>query len=271
MKFGTVPTLRSRDFWRGLPLKIEWVEGEFEKLIQSDVDGIFVNPDESASLFSFFKEVPQQVTECQFVDFVEIHQKNLLPRSFLRETGSEFLAMGTRSLDTRLRAYLTGLCPWTSLFAVLAVEKGFFDIQFIVEKKGEAEELINRLKTFCFGVQFHEIEHHELTVQPLNGSLLVNTLIPQDYPALMEDLAYLNFLSPQGLVVETHESTGLHPLLEEARHSKIALLDGQITQAFAEYKAFTHYPGLLPWTFKEYSEKRKAFFEQQNPPNSPSV
>ena len=271
MKLGTVPTLRAREFWRQLPLKIDWVEGEFEQLLTAGVEGIFVNPDESEHLFEFFKEVPQQVSECRFVDFVEIHKGQLRPRSFLRETGSEFLATGTKSLNTRLRAYLTGVGSWTSLFAVLAVEKGFFDIQIIVENKGQATELIKRLKTFCFGINFQEIEHHELTTQPVNGSLLVNTMMPLEFPALMEDLAYLNYLSPQGLVLETHESVGVHPLLEEARHSNVCVLDGQMTQAFAEFKAFTHYPGLLPWSFKEYSEKRKAFFEQRQSANSPSV
>jgi hypothetical protein len=259
-KLGTVPTLRAREFWRTLSLPVEWVEGEIDELLQAKVDGIFVNPDDSEALLPRFHEVPRQVVECQFFDFIEIERGRTFPRSFLRSSGSELFARGTKILDTKLRAYVTGTGPWARLFCLLAVEKGYSHLCIIVEKVEEAAPMLKRLSQFCFGVHVEVIEHVDLTLQPNNGSLLVNTISPEHSLDLISDLAYLNYLSPTGLVIETHETKGVHPLLEEARHSNLAVLDANETQGLAEYKAFTHYPGLLPWTIEEYLEKRKSFF-----------
>lgn len=260
-KFGTVPSLRAREFWRGLSLPIDWVEGEIDELLKANLEGIFVNPDESESLLPLFKEVPKPVEECAFIDFVQIQNRKAIPRSFLRTFGSEFLARGTKAMNIKRRAYITGTGPWARLFSVLAVEKGYSSLAVIVEDPEEATDMIHRLRRFCFGVTIVPLRHSDLTLQPNNGSLLVNTLSPEAVPDLIFDLAYLNYLSTDGLVIETHQWSGPHGLLEESLGSGRPVLDGSATQGFAEYKAFSLYPGLLPWSLEEYLQKRQKFFQ----------
>jgi len=78
----------------------------------------------------------------------------------------------------------------------------------------------------------------------------------------MADLAYLNYLSPNSLVIETQETNEVNPLMEEARNSRLAVLDALTVQAFAEYQALKI--ASIGLSFDEYVEKRKAW-TSENP------
>ncbi len=260
LKLGVVPTLRALEFWKSLQLGVAWSVAEMKDLVATDVVGIFVDPDESDAILGQFKEIPRHVVECRFVDFIENRKNHHLPKSYMRTYGKEIFACGVRGLDIRLRAYITGVGPWARVFGLLAVEAGYSHISWVVEEAEQAREISEQLRRFCFGVQFEALKHSELTLQPNNGSLLVNTLSPASNPELIQDLAYLNFLSPQGLLIDTCEGEARHELLIEAKNSTIAILDANFTKGFAEYQALQAYPGLLPWKLDEYLEKRRKFF-----------
>lgn len=261
MKWGVHPRVKRFEFWKSLNLPGEWIQGEIDELIAAKVNGIFVNPDDSDEFYRRSRQIVRQVEESRFIDFIELNAKGLRPLSQARQFGAELLVRGSRSLDTGLRAYVTGNGPWARLFALIAIEKGFSDVRLVVKELEEAQILIDDFKKFCFGVNFEAIRHADLTLQANNGALLVNTIDPHSDPELAADLAYLNYLSPSALVIETHESSEANPLVEEARHSRLALLDGATVQGFVEFNALKIAGISIP--FDEYLEKRAG--------NSPSV
>lgn len=260
IKLGATQGLPSLAFWRSLNLDVEWVEASFDELLKrKDLGGIFVNPDDSSEILRKIKRVPRTIQEGGFVDFIEMTPQGPHPKSFLRENGIELFVRGGRALDSRKKAYVAGVGPWAKLFSLLAVQLGFNSLEIVVEKIEDGEQMAAEMRRFCFGVEIQMIPHSELTLQPNNGAILVNTLDPAQYPEVIADLSYLNFLSLDGLVIETHETTGENTLVEETQNSKIALVEAADTQAFFEAKAFSLFPGLLPWSLEEYTQKRKSF------------
>jgi hypothetical protein len=257
MKWGLHTGHRRREFWKSLQLPGEWIEGETAELVAAKVAGIFVNPDDSDRFYRESRQIIQQVEETRFIDFLEVNERGLRPVTLLRTSGAEIFVRGNRHLDTRLRAYITGVGPWSRLFALLAIEKGFADVQIVVDEKDQAATFVSDLKKFCFGVKIEEIQHADLTLQANSGGLLVNAMGPGSSSELMEDLAYLNYLSPSALVIDTQESPDGSVLQEEARNSKLAVLDGAFTQGFAEYQALRL--ARIPLTLEEYLAKRASF------------
>jgi len=260
MKLGVVESLGIAEFWLSLGLPVEWVRGSFDDLMkQKDLAGIFVNPDDSAVLLPQFKKVSRLVQETGFVDFVEITRGEAHPKSYMREHGIEIFVRSVAALNNQKSAYISGSGPWAQLFCHLAIQMGFRDISLVAENVDTATDMAHRLEKTCFGVNFRVLLHSELTLQPNNGSLLVNTLDALENPEVIADLAYLNFLSLEGLVVEVREAKELNTLADEAENSKIAMIHADRLQAFREVKSFSHFPGLLPWSLDEYFEKRKSF------------
>ncbi|MFN7729365.1 MAG: hypothetical protein ACK5P7_09445 [Bdellovibrio sp.] len=260
IKLGAAANLASLSFWRSLNLQVDWVEAPYEELFaRKDLRGIFVNPDDSEAILDHLKRIPRSIQECGFVDFIEMTPQGPNPKNFLRENGVELFARGTRTLDNRKKAYISGSGPWAKLFCVIAVQMGFQSLLIVVTDKSAGRFIAEELRRFCFGVDIDLIQHSELTLRPNDGSLLVNTVDPHEYPDVIADLSYLNFLSLEGLVVETHETIKENTLVLETKNSRIALIEASVTQAFFEAKAFSLFPGLLPWSLDEYAEKRKTF------------
>jgi len=265
MKWGLHESLTAKDFWSSLSLAGEWVTGDFDQLMGEQLQGIFVNPETAMGIESKFKEVPRAVFECRFVDFIKTQKSHISPSSSMRLHGEEFFSLGTRILDSGKWAYITGYGPWSQLFAVLAVSKGFSQLRIVVESPDEAIPMIAHLKKFCFNVEIEALRFTDLTLQPNNGSLLVNSVDPGANLEFLEDLAYLNFLSPGALLIETHVSPPgalANPLLTEAKNSKLAVLDGETTQAFAEYHVLRDNLGVINGIgdFQQYQLRRRQFF-----------
>lgn len=246
----------SAALWRDMGFPVDWVEDDLPSLLTSGLLGVFTDPEKSEQTLPLLSGLPRVVDETRFVDFIELASGRPWARSSFRSAGAEFLGKGVPSLSSSMRAYVAGSGPWARLFALLAVEHGFRQLRFVVEDPAEVQDLIRELNRFCFGVEIQALPHVELTLQPNNGSLLVNTLASAENAELVADLAYLNFISPEGLVVDVHEQDNL--LLSEAKGSQIRVLDGAATQAFAEYKSLSQIRGLLTGSFEDYLEMRKS-------------
>jgi len=266
-RLGTPPQGKLFAFWKDLFAEFEWVEAPLPELLSSGVQGIFLDPADSENSLAHFKILPRMVLESRFVDFVEVKEKKIFPRSLLRENGLEFFSLGTKNMNIQQRAYIAGCGAWARVFAMMASSKGYQSIVVITEQPAESAEMIQQLSHLCFGTKFEALGHRDLNLQPNNGSLLVNTLAPELAPEICADLSYLNYLSPSGLVIETHDWHSPHDLIVESKASGRPLIDANSTQGFAEYRGLLLQGRPLALTFAEYLAKRLAHLSQTTVPD----
>lgn len=248
------------EFWRSLNLNAEFISGDWKTLSEiQDLDGIFVDPVFCESLLTQLRQMTREIKAIGYFDFLEKTKLGLSPVSLLRQYGTEMIRSGVVSLDTRKIAYITGSNAWSRIFAILAAQLGFKKVIFVVKSLEENHQLLVDLSAISFGIEFSSMLESELTLQPNNASLLINTIAEQEAPALISDLSYLNYLSLSGLVIDIHESNLKSLLIEETRNSKITLIDGLAVQSFLEYWLLTKQTGLLTSSLSDYVEKRKSF------------
>lgn len=248
------------EFWRSLNLNAEFISADWKTLSGlSGLDGVFVDPILCASLLTELREMTREIKAIGYFDFLEKTKFGLSPVSLLRQYGAEMIRSGVASLDVRKIAYVTGSNAWSRIFAILAAQLGFKKVIFVVKTLEENHQLLADLSAIAFGVEFSSMLESELTLQPNNASLLINTVAEQEEPALISDLSYLNYLSLSGLVIDVHESNLKSLLIEETRNSKITLIDGFTVQSFLEYWLLNKQTGLLTSSFGDYVEKRKSF------------
>ena len=111
--------------------------------------------------------------------------------------------------------------------AAVAIQMGFRRIVMITSQSEEALANVQKFSRLYFDLKFQILGETELTSQPSNGSLLLNTLTPEEGGTIFDDLTYLNFLKKEGLVVDLPLSLQSNPLLEEADHVGVRYLAGQ--------------------------------------------
>lgn len=222
-----------QSFWtQDLKLPVEWVDltsslgvEAAEILKIRGVDGLLVDPEQSAELIAASSRVPAEIVESGTVDSLIFDGRNLWIRCFLREALRRLILLQAPRLDTHSLCYLTGSDAMARLGASVAIQMGFRKLAVISEDSDQLDFFVDNLKRIFFGVDLRLLRETELTLQPNNGSLLINT-IPSDSGSLVfEDLTYLNYLDKQGLVVDLPFSPKTNPLLEEARHTKVLELE----------------------------------------------
>jgi hypothetical protein len=113
-------------------------------------------------------------------------------------------------------AYVTGCHGWARFASVMAIQFGFRRICLVCSDEVTRDKVAQELLRQYFQVEITGIPENELTLQPNNGSLLVNTQMHSENETLLEDLSYLNFLKAEGLVIDFDASSQEHNLLNEA-------------------------------------------------------
>jgi shikimate 5-dehydrogenase len=223
-----------KKFWQDLlKLELQWVEFSTEQisdpvalLKSSDVDGVLLPPEHSDAFLSSSARIPSEVREAGLVDSIVRQNGALWIRCFLRESIHQLILKRASKLDTHSIAYVTGADPLARACIGVAVQMGFKKIILVSEMQDEAQAMIDQYKKLFFGLEFRLLGEAELTSQPNNGSLLLNTLPIETGGAVLEDLTYLNFLNKEGIVVDLPLFVGSNPLLEEATHVGIRRLSG---------------------------------------------
>lgn len=226
---------RRKQFWlERLKLDLQWVDFTPEQLLQpeallksSAVDGVLMPPWHSDTFLGGSAKIPSEVREAGLVDSVVRQNGAMWIRCFLRESLHRLILEKAPKLDTHAIAYVTGSDPVAKLCITTAAQMGYQKIVLISEKKEEAESIVQKLQKLFFSMQFTILGETELTLQPNNGSLLLNTLPVATGGVVFEDLTYLNFLKKEGLVVDIPLNGASNPLLEEAKHVEVRHLSGE--------------------------------------------
>ncbi len=192
----------------------------------SDCDGILLSQALTANFLSSSEKIPIEVIEAGLVDSVIRSNGKLWARCFLKEALRQSILNKAPSLDTHSIAYITGSDELTRLALVVAAHAGFRKMIVVSLDPELAEARVAQLKRLFFDLDIQVIKDFELTLQPNNGSLLINTYTADNGGEVFADLTYLNFLKPDGLVVDLPFSSDANDLLKEADHVKVLTLTG---------------------------------------------
>lgn len=263
-----------KKFWiETLKLPLMWKDFSNEDLndplatLKSDKlsDGLLLSTLFTENILTSNAKVPSEVVEAGLVDSIVRTQGVFWVRCFLKEALRQSILGKSPSLDTHSIAYITGSELMTRLSIVVAAHMGFRRFMVVTREPEAAELRIAQLKKLFFDLEIKVIKDFELTLQPNNGSLLINTYTPEDGGEVFADLTYLNFLKPEGLVVDLPFSAKTNDLLEEAAHVKIPTLTGLEIWGTRDYFFLSAVLGPeLQMTLPNYLLQWREFINQSN-------
>ncbi len=262
---------KRKEFWlQHLKLDLQWVDFSAEQLADpvamlksKDVDGVLMPTGFSQSLLAASNRIPTEVREVSLVDSIVRLQDKLWIRSYLRVALHQQILLHAPSLDTHSIVYVTGSDAQARMCAAIAIRMGFQKIILIAEDHEEAQRIVADISKGFFDLDFKLLRETELTLQPNNGSLLLNTLPVETGGIVFEDLTYLNFLRKDGLVVDLPPGSGVaNPLLEEATHVGIRRVAGSEIWGVRDFM-FLQELGVVKLSQEEYLSQWLKFLSEE--------
>lgn len=121
-----------------------------------------------------------------------------------------------------------------ALVAVL-VSLGFKKI--LLFRPDGSEDIGPRLCRYFIGIDVQTIPFSVITQNQDSTSIIVNAVDLERNSVLMNDLAYFNFMSPKGIIVDLASKTPIHPLLFEAEKAGLRVLKRRDVVSAYDYES----------------------------------
>lgn len=204
-----------RQFWKDNKWNIEWPEVAGDPLLAKQVSLLLVDPNESTDWLHRAKKSSQDLQRIEFTDSIWFENKVYWPKAIYPRALHDMIVRVGKKLDTREWAYVTGTGPWARLAVLTAFDLGYRKLRIISNDSPGILDLATRIQKFCFGIEMEELRHEDVTLQPNNGSLLVNTIDLAVEKDLLSTLLYLNFVRKPALIVDVPFNYQPNPLLQE--------------------------------------------------------
>jgi|GEM_PF-3840438 hypothetical protein len=120
------------------------------------------------------------------------------------------------TLDLRFHVYIIAQDLWIRPLAAAAVNLGFSQIVLV----GTDQEFLKNQKAYLskklIGVHFEVVLTHDLTLQTQQAGLVMNCIDLQKSKESLQDIAYFNFMVPEGLFLDFMEGPSHKLLRDEA-------------------------------------------------------
>jgi len=274
IEFASEPFLPRRKFWQASVeefQKMEFIDAHPDKeelkknhseLFQN-MDAAFISEEYSGAFFEIFQNVTRRILEGRKIDSLFKTESGIWPQCLMREALHELIIQKASRLDTQMRAYVTGSGASMRVALAMLVQLGFSEINIVVDEPEMAQSILSEVnKTFLL-VNFHVLRNTDLTLQPNNGSLLINTVRLEEKGELIEDLSYLNFISLDGLVVDLNLQPVSNQLMEEAGNVGLKILSGIELQGYMDWLFLKRLFGHVSLTSAQYLQKWEEFFKNK--------
>ncbi|MFM6927683.1 MAG: hypothetical protein ACKOX6_04425 [Bdellovibrio sp.] len=217
--------------------------GAFEVLHHQNYSADLLD-DASLALFSFAEAqkllpqlptLPPMAKSLQCFDAFSPEEGKWYPRLFLYEALRSVLVESARDLDNRSPAFVVGEGAELRVVSSVCALLGFAEVYLIGENSEVLAEDVRILSRGYFGVKFKVLPVEELTIQPVSGSLMINTVNMNQHENLLSDLSYFNFLKSTGYVLDCYLGHLQSPLLEEAEKAGLRVLQpASVLQSLVE-------------------------------------
>lgn len=239
-----------RKFWAENKWDIDWIPGEMNQVLsEKKAQGILISPLETKVWVEKAKNSPIDVTRYGFADSLWLQENRYWPRVIYRDLLRDFTVRVAKTLDIGAWAYIVGSNAWTQMFIFLVSDIGYRKICLVDEDELAPRALIKVVSKQCFGVELRTIKPPDLTQEPNNGSLLVNTLDLDLHSTLFQTLLYLNFIHRPGLIMDLHFNGKISGLLGEATQSGFEVISGVDLRALYDCAILEKLkvPNQIPW------------------------
>lgn len=183
--------------------KLELVQSEFEQCKNAeDAIAILVDPADSPTIFRHYTRFAKDAEQLGVVDSIFFEGNRYWPNVLYKKAFGDLVFAKVPSLNIKLRCYLAGDHALMEP-AIFALSKlGYTDFVWVTREPEVAQARIDKVKTMLLGLNLKTIDTSELTLQSNNGSLILNGVTDKDEVDLLDDLAYLNFLQPPGMIID---------------------------------------------------------------------
>lgn len=136
------------------------------------------------------------------------------------------------TLNLNNYAYVVSQDLWIRPLAAAAVNLGFANIKLV----GTDTDFLNEQKKYLsrklIGVRFETVLTQELTLQPQQAGLMMNCLDLNSFKDCLQDLAYFNFMIPEGLFLDFIDGESNHSLRDEADRAHLISLSALEIEQF---------------------------------------
>ncbi len=213
--------------------------------LQKTANCLLVEEDQSVDVLAQFQSLPGDIKLSQACDSVLFTGGKWWVRDFWGLALKESLVKRVARLDTHGVAYLTGdLGRAKSSLAVLS-QLGFKKIHWVTEDTENLRTDRERFMKNFFGIELTLLRGDELTLQPNNGTVLINTLSDPESESesesqLLQNLIYLNFLQRGGAVVDAQVMPLKNQLLDEAESVGVHSVPGWHLEGTRDYLLLPH-------------------------------
>lgn len=214
-----------RQFWSDNKWPVEFLEAEGDPL-NSKAKVVLTDPLESPDWFHRTKKFTQGLQRIEFTDSIWQDHGKFWPKALYPTALHDLVVRVGQKLDTRAWAYVAGVGPWARLAVTTAFDLGYRKVRIISNDHAGVEDLSRKIQKFCFGIELEELATADVTLQPNNGSLLINTFDLETDKDMLTTLLYLNFVRRPALIVDVPFHNALSPLLQEGQHAGFEVISG---------------------------------------------
>jgi hypothetical protein len=268
------------EFWKSLGIDVELVEiseemkqemlahpSLFFRRHTEGFDVAFMDPLTGEKVVRDAAELISEVKDLGWADVLLHERAHLWPRLLQREALRLSIIRAAPDLDSHSVGYVTGKGPAARMVAAVLIQLGFENLAILSDDPARVAEELQGLKRKYFGIQIKFLSEPEMTLQPNNGSIIVNTLSHDVKSDILDDLPYLNYIKKEGLVVDLPLEKGPNQLIDEAKHVEMRVLNGITVRGQRDFLILSQrakWDGeILPISESEYLSKWDAFEMKQ--------
>lgn len=179
---------------------------------------------DSAKILIHYPAQTERVKLLESLDCLLTVQGKQWPQLLMVDAIKRTIRRKTKTLDLNCTAYVVGETSEVRPLVMVATELGFARVTLVsTDEKFLADE-IKFLSRRLVGVKIEPVLTSDLTLQPQDTKLLLNSFNLHKHKEYLHDLAYFNFMVSGGVVVDMH-SDGPHQVLqEEAAKAQLACI-----------------------------------------------
>ena len=266
MEFAPEPFLQRRIFWENNLVefsKVKFVDvmiakEELQKSWKSlfkRMDAAIVAESYSQIFFDILPQINREVREVKKIDSLFKVSAGWSELCLMREVLHEEIISRVPRLDNRAIAYLVGSGTTMRVGMSVLNQLGYQVVCLVVDDESQVESSLIEMKRYFFNLDIRVMINSDLTLQPNNGSILLNTVRLEGREELITDLSYLNFIREGGLVVDTSLLPIEHQLLEESRNVGLSCISGVEIRAYCDWLFLKKVFGQVSLSKAEYVRK----------------
>jgi shikimate 5-dehydrogenase len=180
----------------------------------------------SSSVLAQLPRLPSSILSLKACDSLVCDKGEWWPRFFLVEGLNQTIAMDASALDLTGSVLILGASA-EARAAVAALSRiGFNKMIVSSPRENEGEAFVEDLRRSYFGIKFQVVARNAVTQLPGVCSIAVNTLSRLEDAESISELAYFNFLKPNGFWLDLTLSPRNASLESEALSVGAAVVSG---------------------------------------------